>query len=596
MAIDYVDGVRLYRSVTAGLKRVVSRQDYLNKINVFPVPDGDTGTNMAYTLSSIEDGINNQIFSDVNQMSAAIADAALDGARGNSGAILAQFLVGFADGARDCLQLTTREFGNAVKTAKEFAYEALAKPKEGTILSVISDWAEDIRSKSRESGDFRPVLDSALACARDSLAQTPEKLAVLAKAGVVDAGAQGFVDFMDGIQEFVLNGAVETVDSIVLEKTSPETETGIEEQYQYCTECIITSENIDRENLRNRLGDLGDSLVLAGTRSKAKIHIHTDEPKSVVDLCAEFGLVSGEKADDMLRQQRDAQREHSSTALVVDSGCDLPDDMIEELDIHVVPVRLNFGDQHFVDKMTMSTEEFWKELDTNPVHPQTSQPTPGDFRRQYQMLASHFDSAISIHIPQSVSGTYQSAVNATKSLRDFPLEVIDCQSGTVGQGLIAWRAAEALKAGLAMEETVKIINTAVTNTSLFIGLDTLDSVVRGGRVPASVRSVANALRLNPILSLTDKGVKPVGKTFGSKNKHQKFLNWLIKKLPDEVPFRIGIGHARCEDIAQKFKLEFEQRAGAENVFLAELGPALSVHAGPKAIAVGIQTLEDGLNA
>jgi len=137
MAIEYLDGIRLYRSLSIGLKRVVSRQDYLNRINVFPVPDCDTGTNMAYTLTSIEDGIANNIHSNIRKMSASIADAALDGARGNSGAILAQFFVGFSEGIINKKELRTTDFGHALSTAKEYAYDALAVPREGTILSVI---------------------------------------------------------------------------------------------------------------------------------------------------------------------------------------------------------------------------------------------------------------------------------------------------------------------------------------------------------------------------------------------------------------------------------------------------------------------------
>ena len=141
MGINYIDGLRLHRSITAGLKKVVSRQDYLNKINVFPVPDGDTGTNMAYTLTTIENKIRNKAYVDVNKMSLAIADSALDGARGNSGAILAQFFVGFADGINNKTKLFATDLADAAIHAKKYSYDALVKPREGTILSVIKDWS-----------------------------------------------------------------------------------------------------------------------------------------------------------------------------------------------------------------------------------------------------------------------------------------------------------------------------------------------------------------------------------------------------------------------------------------------------------------------
>lgn len=588
MAIEYLDGIRLYRSLSIGLKKVISRQDYLNKINVFPVPDNDTGTNMAYTLSSIEEEISDKIYSNVEQMSESIADAALDGARGNSGAILAQFFVGFAEGIKTKTVLSTADFGRGLKTAKDFAYEALAKPREGTILSVISDWSKEIREHCESINDFSTLMKHGLKRAQSSLEKTPEQLEVLAKAGVVDAGGQGFVDLMSGIQEFIENGAVENISNIKIMEPVESLEAEINETFQFCTECIITGDDIDRDSLKKELMANGDSLVLAGSRKKAKVHIHTDEPKTIMEICEKYGLVSGEKADDMFRQQKDAHKEHGSIALVVDSGCDLPEEMLEELDIHVVPVRLNFGEKHYVDKMTMSTSEFWEEVKKNPIHPQTSQPAPGDFKRQYQFLASHYESAISIHIPEAASGTYQSAVTASRSLGDFPVHVMDSYNGSVGQGLIAWSAAEAIKDGKTIDEVVKEIETAIENTSIYIGLNTLENAVKGGRVSPAVRTVANLLKINPILSLSSKGVKAIGRTFGHKNKFDKFYNYLLKQLPENGNARIGIGHVQNKETAEKYKNSFSYIVGSENVFVCEAGPALSVHAGLNAVFVGIQ--------
>ena len=369
MSIKYIDGIRLYRSLLAGLRRVVSRQEYLNKINVFPVPDGDTGTNMAYTLTSIEERIQNNAYSDIKKMSMAIADSALDGARGNSGAILAQFFVGFADGIKDVKKINTDEFSQAISHAKNYSYDALTKPREGTILSVIRSWSESLESSSKKSNDFLTILSSGLINAQKALEKTPQQLEVLAKAGVLDAGAQGFVDMLSGIQEFVELGSITETDLTIIESFEKEVITTTNEKYQYCTECIILGENIPRRLLKERLMDLGDSIVLAGTKIKAKVHIHSDEPHKVFTLCKEYGSIQGEKTDDMIKQQADAHSSHSSIAIIVDSGCDLPEEIIDNMNIHVIPVRLNFGNTHYVDKVSFTSDEFWKELKTNPNHP-----------------------------------------------------------------------------------------------------------------------------------------------------------------------------------------------------------------------------------
>jgi len=595
MSIEYIDGIRLYRSLLAGLRRVVSRQEYLNKINVFPVPDGDTGTNMAFTLTSIEEGIQNNAYSDIKKMSMAIADSALDGARGNSGAILAQFFVGFADGIKDVKKINTDEFSQAISHAKNYSYDALTKPREGTILSVIRSWSESLESSSKKSNDFLTILSSGLINAQKALEKTPQQLEVLAKAGVLDAGAQGFVDMLSGIQEFVELGSITETDLTIIESFEKEVITTTNEKYQYCTECIILGENIPRRLLKERLMDLGDSIVLAGTKIKAKVHIHSDEPHKVFTLCKEYGSIQGEKTDDMIKQQADAHSSHSSTAIIVDSGCDLPEEIIDNMNIHVIPVRLNFGNTHYVDKVSLTSDEFWKELKTNPNHPQTSQPSPGDFRRQYQFLSSHYESAISIHLPEALSGTYQSAITAEKSLSTFSVNILDSFSGTIGTGLIAMRTAEAIAKGKNINEVKIIAKQAIENTQLYVGLDNLDNIVKGGRISPTVQKIANFFKINPYLAFKKDGLKPVGISFGNNDKANKFRKFVENKIPKNKKVRIGISHAQMNIFVENWIKSLINRFGENNVITTDIGPALGVHTGPKVLCFAIQILNDNLN-
>ena len=595
MSIKYIDGIRLYRSLLAGLRRVVSRQEYLNKINVFPVPDGDTGTNMAYTLTSIEERIQNNAYSDIKKMSMAIADSALDGARGNSGAILAQFFVGFADGIKDVKKINTDEFSQAISHAKNYSYDALTKPREGTILSVIRSWSESLESSSKKSNDFLTILSSGLINAQKALEKTPQQLEVLAKAGVLDAGAQGFVDMLSGIQEFVELGSITETDLTIIESFEKEVITTTNEKYQYCTECIILGENIPRRLLKERLMDLGDSIVLAGTKIKAKVHIHSDEPHKVFTLCKEYGSIQGEKTDDMIKQQADAHSSHSSIAIIVDSGCDLPEEIIDNMNIHVIPVRLNFGNTHYVDKVSLTSDEFWKELKTNPNHPQTSQPSPGDFRRQYQFLSSHYESAISIHLPEALSGTYQSAITAAKSLSTFSVNILDSFSGTIGTGLIAMRTAEAIAKGKNINEVKIIAKQAIENTQLYVGLDNLDNIVKGGRISPTVQKIANFFKINPYLAFKKDGLKPVGISFGNNDKANKFRKFVENKIPKNKKVRIGISHAQMNIFVENWIKSLINRFGENNVITTDIGPALGVHTGPKVLCFAIQILNDNLN-
>ncbi len=595
MAINYLDGKRLYRVLHAGLQKVLAREEYLNEINVFPVPDNDTGTNMAHTLTAIQDGIHDKDHPKINTMSQKIADSALDGARGNAGVILAQFMVGFSEAIQDKLTISTKQFSLAVENACNYAYDALVEPREGTILTVIREWSEYIQKHSDGLHDFQELLRNGLERAQKALKDTPKKLDVLKKAGVVDAGGQGFVYLLEGMQDFITNGKVKLYKRMKTASKSIGRPIKIEfnQKYRYCTECTITGISIPKKDLQTDLKALGENIVLAGTAKKMKVHIHTNSPQDVFDICRTAGTVSDEKADDMLQQQKDSHTAHSDIAIVIDSACDLPDDLLESMNIHVVPVKLGFGDEMIVDRIGMTTEEFWTKVASCPHHPKTSQPSPGDFRRHYELLLNNYKSIVSIHIPAGSSGTFQSAVTATKALTDHNIEVIDSLNVSVGAGLVALTAAEAVQEGKSADEVVRIAREAVENTSIYIGLESLEFAVRGGRVAKPVKKVADLIRMNPILTIDKTGkLSTAGKTFGALNRPDKLLKWVLKQLDSEKQYRYGIAYTTNRYEADRLAAKLRACTGEEEVLIAQVGPALSVHAGPGTMAIIVQELGD----
>jgi dihydroxyacetone kinase-like predicted kinase len=210
----------------------------------------------------------------------------------------------------------------------------------------------------------------------------------------------------------------------------------------------VTGTNVDRRHLREQMSALGGSLVVAGLQSKVRVHIHVNDPAEVFRVAARFGTVSGEKADDMQRQQHSAHLAGRRVAIVTDSAADIPEDEMDRLDIHMVPVRVHFGEHSYLDKVGISPEEFFAELERNPVHPKTSQPPPGDFRRQFEFLASHFDSVVSINITRKASGTCGAAEAAAGRVSTHgKVTVIDSMNASLGQGLVAMYAAECAQAG-----------------------------------------------------------------------------------------------------------------------------------------------------
>ncbi len=592
----HLDGSALAAALTSGIHRVIAEQELLNRINVFPVADSDTGTNLSLSLGAALGVLARPGEKHLGTLLAAVADALLDGSRGNSGAIVAQFFQGMSDAAGEITRFTTHTFAKAVAKGSEYAHDALSKPREGTILSVIAAFAESITQQtgSQSEEHFANLIRQAQQRVEEALANTPNQLDVLRKAGVVDAGAKGFAELVAGIADFVQHGTVVPLpDNAIAHEIEPVAafdESDNESRYRYCTECIVTGTDINRRKLREALAELGDSLVLAGSKRKAKIHIHVDEPEIVFDTARRFGELSAEKADDMHRQQHATHTQRHKFAVIVDSGADICDADMERLDIHMVPCRIQFGDHGYLDKVSITISEFYDELANNPHHPTTSQPAPGDFRRQYQFLASHFDDVISVNLTSAASGTYEAArLAASRTNAPGRIHVVDSRNAALGQGMLAVLAAECAEAGLDVETTLKAVRAQVPDTTSYGILADSKYAVRGGRLPGWVRTAAELLRLTPIIYTTPEGkVSLSGVLLGRHNRCRRFARYIAKRMPKGA-VEIGIGHASALDDALELERHIRELVPEiGKLVVCGLGPAIGVHGGPGTLLVSVR--------
>ena len=592
----YLDGNTLADALTSGIHRVIADQELLNRINVFPVADSDTGTNLSLSLSSALGILAQPGDKHLGTLLAAIADTLLDGARGNSGAIVAQFFQGLSDSAEDLTRFTAYTFNKAVALGNEYAHDALSQPREGTILSVIAAFADSIahQAGTQEDIGFGAMMQKAREAVDEALANTPNQLEVLRKAGVVDAGAKGFADLVSGMTAYLLDGTVTPApDTAFAHEIEPVVDFAAADnasQYRYCTECMVSGKELNRRKLREALAELGDSLVLAGTKRKAKIHIHVDDPDEVFDVARRFGTLSAEKADDMHRQQHATHEGKRKFAVITDSAADIPDEDMERLDIHLVPCRIQFGDHGYLDKVSITIDEFYEELENNAHHPTTSQPAPGDFRRQFQFLASHFDDIVSINLTSVASGTFQAAeLAAERTGGPGRIHVVDSRNASLGQGQLAVFAAECAAAGLDVESTLEAVRSQIPGTTSFAMLKDMRYAVRGGRLPGWVKSVAELLHLTPIIYTPEKGgISLSGFLLGSRNRVARFARYVARRLPPG-PVEIGIAHALCEEDAEEMAREFGARVpNLGKLTICGLGPALGVHGGPGTLLAAVR--------
>lgn len=593
----YIDGDTLATALTSGIHRVVSQQEFLNRINVFPVADSDTGTNLSLSLSSALAVLTSSDEKHLGTMLASTADALLDGARGNSGAIVAQFFQGISDSAGEITRFTTYTFAKAIKLGAEYAHDALSEPREGTILTVITAFADSITYQASQNteGHFAEIIEQARLTVDEAVLNTPKQLDVLRKAGVVDAGAKGFAELVAGMAEYLSSGHITPMpDTALLQDIEPAVEFSESDNashYRFCTECLVTADDIDRRKLREALNTLGDSLVLAGSKRKAKIHIHVDDPETVFEVARKFGEVVGQKADDMHRQQSATHDTSRSFAVITDSGADICDEDMERLDIHMVPCRIQFGDRGYLDKVSITTEEFYDELSNNPHHPTTSQPAPGDFRRQFQFLASHFSDVLSINLTSGASGTYQGALSAAKR-SDAPgrIHVVDSLNAAMGQGQLAIFAAECAAAGVSVEDTLRLIEEQVPKTKTYAMLKDLRYAVRGGRLPKWVKAIAEFLRLIPIIRVTPEGrIGLGGFLFGHRNRIAKFGRYIGSHVTAGERVEIGIGQAICPADAEELAKSIRDEVPLiSELKICSLGTAIGVHGGPGTLIVSLR--------
>jgi len=326
---------------------------------------------------------------------------------------------------------------------------------------------------------------------------------------------------------------------------------------------------------------------VAGGRQRVRVHIHVNNPAEVFLACEEFGQIKQQKADDMERQH--GLLDHAGeVAIVTDSGGDIPPDEVERLGIHVVPVRLSFGDREYMDGISLTPKDFYRMLSESDEAPLTSQPPAQDFARVYSLLTSHGYGVISIGLSEQLSGTTAAARQAASRPESGEVLVIDSLSATAGQGLLAMAAAEAALKGWSRAQVETLLRELIPRTRVFGVVDDLQYAVRGGRVPAWVKRIADFLHISPVLTASPEGKMGLGGFhLGLGANPEKLARTVVKKMEQDVMYRVLIAHANNEagaTVARQCILE--QHPRVHSCHITEAGPALGVHFGPGGLIAG----------
>lgn len=592
MALQQLDAEQMYYGFLAGARAVIAQKTELNRINVFPVADGDTGNNLTMTMISIIE--ESRLESSVKKTMDSIAEAALMGARGNSGIIFAQYLNGLSLEMMDRETLSLEEFVQTANTAVTHAYRAISKPVEGTMITVIKDWAQSMSALKDKVHDYTELLSQSFDVAMDSLRHTPDKLKVLRDASVVDSGAKGFVHFLEGFLSFLRTGQPKkrglSESVVTFEEEDVHWEEPVEANSRFCTEALIEGKNLDPEEIRKVLEDLGNALIVAGGGPKVRIHIHTGVPDQVLARLRPFGRLLQQKGEDMQRQYESIHQPASKIALVTDSIADLPSEWMDAYQIHMLPLNILMDETSYLDKTTLSPVTFRDLLEDCPVYPTSSQPGMKETEALLSFLAKHYQHIVVITVSQKMSGTHQTFLRAAEGLgiEKNRIRIIDSRRNSGAQGLIVLKAAQKIAEGGTFEDVVDAAESAIGRSEIFVSVSDLQYMIRSGRISPRLGRIAKTFNLKPVISIDSEGQGSlIGKAFSTKGNTEKIVE-LVKRQMAKGPIEAyAIVHAGAPERADEYAARFTELIGKPPIYIMEISTIVALSAGLGTVAIAL---------
>ncbi len=594
IGIGYLDGPRLRASLLAAADWIDAGREELNRINVFPVPDGDTGTNFASTMRAVAEAVRKLDPAPLPTVLATMAETSVFNARGNSGMLLSQFLLGFRDTLREKISATPGEVATAIRRGAERLHQSLDEPVEGTILTVAREAAVEAERAALETENFEELMIRVLKHSEQTLSETPELLAVLKDAGVVDAGAKAFVRMLEGIVRLIEGDPILPAEeplTYYIPDAAALAQVVAERDYQYCTEALARGEAFPPSTeIRAQLRELGGSIVVLATDDLLKIHIHTDTPDAVFTLVSGWGVIETTKAEDMREQHRELHEERRKIAIVTDSSCDLPDDLIDQHRIVVVPLQVIEGSKTYLDRIDIQGAELYARMRAEDTIFTTSQPTPGAFARAFEDARADADEVVGIFLASALSGTLSSARAAVEASGLDGLTIIDSRSVSFGLGLLALHAAELAQEGWTPDEIHKELDRIRNQSGLLVTVDVFDNLLRSGRVSRGRAWLGSFLDIKPILEVDLEGrVVPLDRVRGSEHLIPRVLKHLDRRLtPPPSSLRLAVAHAGDEATAERLRADLVARYAPRTMLVANVAAAVGVHVGPGAWAVFYQ--------
>lgn len=587
--MTYVNSKTLFEAYLSGANKVLEQREALNRINVFPVADGDTGNNLASLMRHILSHA--KVEPSTEATMASIATAALEGARGNSGIILAQYFQGISLGIpKNKAQITYEELALAHIEAVPLAYAAIDQPVEGTMLTALRFIGEWLEARLKVDGD-KVVEEEALMLlnALDQVVDgTKEQMKILRQAKVVDAGAKGIKHFVEGIVAYIKGEKV----TLPMDQGEPlpEFEGHIEENltFKYCTEAIITGEDLGPDQLKKILRPHGDALLVAGIKNRFRCHIHTDSPYDVMAALEKIGKITYQKVEDMQGQNNMMVGRKHPIALVTDSVADLPRHIIEDNQIYVVPLKILTGDGFYLDKLTIDPQKALRMTEQERLT--SSQPDLKEVNLLLGQLVHYYEQVIILPVAKALSGTYNVFEQAIKTLdpEGNKTLLVDTRQNSISQGLMVYQVATWLNQGLSFETISTRLKALPGRTKIYVAVSDMDAMVRSGRLSLKAAKVAKVFRLTPIVTLDETGKGGLaGMAIGQKQALKKIKQKVATLVNAKVLQEYGLIDIENPELVKHLEDDLRRLTNQAPLYSTQTSSIIALSAGQGAVALGV---------
>lgn len=585
------------KMIFTGGKQIIQSENELNSLNVYPVPDGDTGSNMAALMRYLV--AQQYPTENFGKLLTALADASLIGSCGNSGMILSAFFVGLAklQSVAEKTSLTINEFIDCLASGVKQAHKAVAHPVEGTILTVMQSWLNACLEKRASCLNFGALFHSTLPAAETALSQTEFLLPALTENHVIDAGAFGFTKLIQGMNKALHDPDTFDVhweDHVICHQPIHQHAHHAElapDAFQFCMETLLSGTHENLDELRIKLEASCDSIVLNQSPSHIKTHVHTDDILGCTDLLKSYGQIIHQKIDDIKIQWAINEHRKHKVAIVTDSSADLPQEWREAAQIHTIPNQVRVGEHSLLDRLTINLPALYADAGKPSYKTSTSAPTTEIARRYLQFLASHYESIIVISLSSRLSSTYQLMTNEAEHVSHVTgvkIDVIDSLNLCSGHGLLVMQAAKLLDEGKAHHEIVESLQEARKKVHIYVAIDEMKTMRESGRLSKIMHKIADWGHLKPILSLDDTGhVTIAGFAVGKQKAWKKMVALVSKALAKKSNYTLLVSHTTTKETVEAFMAQLAKATGVKVPTICETAPSIGVHAGRGAIAIAV---------